>query len=329
MANNINRNINPNNYRLPRNRLRYPRAGRIRYITQAGYRNRNIKKNNRTIEINKAVGGIKPVILSGPVRRLTVDSYVEIVVNSQEDTFVDSSYYWRNNYLNFTTLDLVSLLNQDNEFINWRAYSSAFKITAVNISFNYTRIPHSGEFFPKIMLSPETDVVDLMYQPLQEHNNMIWDMSSLGVKNYTIKIRRNNTYTQDLGWQNAANGYSGTLKVTIGSQLKDAYVYGQTNLGRETLGVVHVSIKCTMKLNDSERPINKRGENNPVPTKLIRLAQDQIVKEKALQMFPEIAGPHEEIKQKEPEKDEKEETGNIENKILEDQPSTDNEDEIM
>jgi hypothetical protein len=226
-----------------------------------------------------AVGGFKSISNTGPLRPLTVDIYDAICVVPGTD--IDEHYYHGTYQFNnfgetLTQYDVVNALNADQEFLDWRQYSSAFIVRGATISFNYCRMPRDGEVFPQMILSPETDVVDFVPDPLQEKNTMKWDMTQPGTKNYNVKFVRRNMFTQDLGWQQSSNGWTGTYKLKIGSvnnELIKIKFEGNEESGQPlVIGTLHITFRVLFRTLDQAHDWSKEvgGVKHPVPTKIKR-----------------------------------------------------------
>jgi hypothetical protein len=258
-------------------RNRRARGGR-RATRRRGRRGR--RGINNLIANANAVGGFKSISNTGPLRPLIVDIYQRMIVMPR--TRLDSSYltgayeFYYDNDTSGIELDMVSLLNQDQEFLDWRQYSSAFVVDSCTVNFNYCRMPRDGEYFPKMLIYPETDVVDFVPDPTQERNTMVWDMTNPGNKNYNVRFVRRNMYTQDLGWQVSSNGWTGTYKIRVAqyegdNSVKIKIVDQQESTDPVHIGTIHATFKILFRTLDQAHSWSKvGGVDQPVPTKIKR-----------------------------------------------------------
>jgi hypothetical protein len=271
-----------------RRSMRTRRGATGKATRRTGRKRRNKRGNINSLVANaNSIGGFKRISNTGPLRPLVVDIYHTLAVNvvaSQDEKYYTGDYVFWDGYSYSLQLDMVEQLNKDQEFLDWRQYSSAFCVQSATINFNYCRMPRDGEYFPKLMLSPETDVVDFVPDPKSERNTMVLDMTTTGNKNYNVKFKRGNQFTQDLGWQPSSSGWTGTYKIAL-SSVEPVTIKTSSEQAAEPIkiAVIHATFRVMFRTIDQAHDWSKEkgGVVHPISTKNKRMYLEKMFLEYA------------------------------------------------
>jgi hypothetical protein len=235
------------------------RYNRTHNKTNAMRRINNRNNNNRKQNV-KDVGGYKQVYYNGPIATQTIEMYKTIGVSGDPKTYVFDR--------EGQTLDISALLNDTNEFLELRRRSLQFKVLEIDISFNYNRHPNAGDKFPKMLVTPETDMVIQNSDPKVNKNTMVWDMTTNGNKNYNFRITNRNTEKVNNEWQIAESFWNAICKIHLSDQgnifLVDMGQISQT----WALGEMKISVLVAYTRNDTSEGFNKR--NTPTTSQAIQ-----------------------------------------------------------
>jgi hypothetical protein len=256
-------------FTLPGRALNFVRRGRqvYNYLTSAQGR----RKTNRPqkLEVNDAIGGRKQVSNTGRVQEQTINMYTNILIGQ------DNKYYFTGG----RQLNIQSMLNDEQEFLDMRKRALEYKIIQIAINFNFNYIPTPGTRFPKMILTPETDTVLEVADPQKNRNAMFWDMTRTGNKNFNFRITRQNTEMSNREWQNGAAQWSGIAIIHL-SEISD--VQAEPNLN---LGDVKISVQVLYRPLDTVLVYNAKHISDK---QAINMLKEQMIKQKE----------HEELEQK-------------------------------
>jgi hypothetical protein len=237
---------------------------RTRQFTVAGRRNR-FKRMNK-LEISDAIGGRKSVNNTGKIIEQTVNMYTHIAVTNDQYSFP----------LGSKELNIQALLNDSQEFLDLRRKALEYKIVQVAVNFNYNYIPLQGNRFPKMILTPETDTVLQVQDPLKNRNSMVWDMTRIGNKNFNFRISKQNTEESNLEWQNGAAQWSGICILHL-SQVSTVESDPNVNLGD-----VKISVQVLYRPVDSGVIVNRITDKE-----VIQYMKNKMKEEKQLEQIQE------------------------------------------
>jgi hypothetical protein len=207
------------------------------FTNQSRKRSRSNFKNG--IEINHADGGWKSPSYNGKIIGQTINMKFLIAANYHQDF----AYFIGADSSDLTQdFDLTAKLNDNDEFLQLRKQALQYKVKNICVSINYNRIPKAGERWNKLMITPETDLIE-QDDPLLNKNTMQLDMTKNGTKNYNFLITKMNTEYDNQGWIIGQAQFSGILKLHL-SQL-------DTNVGdpdastfdKSVLGTVQVAVR--------------------------------------------------------------------------------------
>jgi hypothetical protein len=228
------------NYTLPGRAMSFVNMmrGIPRYMT--GRRSKfGRRRINKGLEINKADGGWKSTRYNGRSISQTINWKLLLIANRYQDF----AYYVGNDNEDMTKdLDIAAQLNDKDEFLTLRKQALQYRVENVCLTINYSRIPKAGERWNKLMITPETDLIEVS-DPLLNKNSMYLDMSHNGTKNYNIRINRGNTESDNAGWIIGQAQFSGILKyhfdqldMNIGDQDADTFA-------KSVLGTVQIAVR--------------------------------------------------------------------------------------
>jgi hypothetical protein len=229
---------------LPMRAVNFAQLGRTIYQSLTGNRRVNKRNPKFQIEVNKAVGGNKSVSNTGKIIEQTVNFYSSIVVGNNQ-------YYFNVANQPVRALNIQQLLNNDDEFLTLRKKALEYKIKSISVSFNYCYIAQQGFKVPKIVLTPETDTVLQVEDPLKNRNTMTWDMTIQGTKNFNFYLNKRNTEESNLEWQNSAAQWSAIAILHL-SEVSSVEMESNINLGD-----VKISVQVLYKPVDTQVVPNK------------------------------------------------------------------------
>jgi hypothetical protein len=236
---------------------------------------RRAYQNRKGIEVNKAVGGTKQVYNNSRVQFQTIEFYSAIALPDPDFNYMFS-------VTNSPNYNLVSQLNDNDEFLNLRKRSIQYKVTSVAMSFNYNRTPSAQDKFSKMIITPETDMVLEVDDPKINSNSMIWDMSTNGTKNYSFRINNRNTEKINSEWQISESQWNAIVNVHLSSQ-GDNYIHtiqGQTS--NYVLGEVKFSFRIKYIQTDSPHDNLNRITNSDL-LNIMRIKFSDMIKQYKLQ----------------------------------------------
>lgn len=237
------------------------------YNNGVAIRKRNRWNNGRKLEINNAQGGYKSVVSNGKNVVQVIDFYGYLVVQPNQGfqyAFDDSQYVTRE-------FDISAKLNDNQEFLTLRKQALQYNITDIAININYNRVPYSGEKWSKLILTPETDKVLQSTDPRINRNSMVLDMSTNGNKNYTFKINRRNTDSDNAGWIIGEAQFSGICKIHISEAGSNYSNQQMVEAYQAQLGEFKISVRVVYKHMD----VNEINRN----TGRKRITDKEIIKE--------------------------------------------------
>jgi hypothetical protein len=165
-------------------------------------RRRNAPRSMAGIEINHADGGWKSATDRDRTIGITVDWYYDLIA-SRSTTSAPFNYECTSaGNAHSTVMNMHVALESKQEFQAWKNISRELKITACGLTIDYNRIPQSGEQFPELMLSLETDKKEVDSQTAQlNKSTMKLDMTKNGKKVYNIRLNKNNSMEDNIDWQ--------------------------------------------------------------------------------------------------------------------------------
>jgi hypothetical protein len=225
---------------LPRRALNFAQLGRSVYnmITSTRRKPRRFYNNNG-IEINKAEGGWKSPSYNGKIIGQTINMKFLLVGNYHQDF----AYYIGSDSYDLTQdFDITSKLNDNDEFLQLRKQALQYKVQNICVSINYCRIPKAGERWNKLMITPETDLIE-QDDPLLNKNTMQLDMSKNGTKNYNFRITKRNTEYDNSGWIIGQAQFSGIVKLHLSQLDTNVGDPDASSFDKSVLGTVQVSAR--------------------------------------------------------------------------------------
>jgi hypothetical protein len=229
-------NYNNNNNRQYTRRMWNP----IRNRTITNTRRRYSRFRNRNgIEINKSDGGWKSPSYNGKIIGQTINLKFLLVANYHQDF----KYYIGSDSYDLTQdFDLTAKLNDSDEFLQLRKQALQYKVKNICVSINYSRIPKAGERWNKLMITPETDLIE-QDDPLLNKNTMQLDMTKNGTKNYNFHITRMNTESDNQGWIIGQAQFSGILKLHLSQLDQNVGDPDASAFDKSVLGTVQISAR--------------------------------------------------------------------------------------
>jgi hypothetical protein len=236
------------------------------YTNTTGARRRSVFRRNIYNRHND-IGGTKQPSQNGQVRFQTIELYntIQLQMNYQAThyTFGENSREY----------SIQVALNNSDEFNEMRRHSLKYRILGISINFNYNRIPSNGEKFPKMLITPETDMILASEQPLLNKNTMVWDMTQIGNKNYNFRITPANTEKINQEWLISESQWNAVLSLHIDEAGMIQYNYDQDLVSEPTpvLGEVKVSVRIKYIPNDIT------GNNNKASIK--RISANEAIQE--------------------------------------------------
>lgn len=223
------------------------RSGRTGVITQTK-RRRNLRKKRGGLEINKAEGGYKSIVRTGAVRHLAINEYARMYLDKQGSSYEYKFYLKSDGYASgSSSINITSLINNSDEFNDWCTAATQYKVYGVRFSFDYTRVPESGDAMARLLMSVQTDKCNVV-EPDIERNVMNLDMSRNGVKNFNFNMNRRNTNVDNLGWTDTSDYYSARCILRVVGQ--DLTFLKDTTQLQVFLGTIKISIMTKVRLRD-------------------------------------------------------------------------------
>lgn len=123
----------------------------------------------------------------------------------------------------------------------------------ISFSFNYNRHPSANDKFSKLLLTPETDMVLENSDPKNNQNTMIWDMTSLGTKNYNFRINNRNTEKINQEWQISDSQWNAICILHISQQGSNSiYRLNDQPEPNRYLGEIKVAVQVLYVKSDTE-----------------------------------------------------------------------------
>jgi hypothetical protein len=213
-------------------------------------RRRNVPRPMAGMEINHADGGWKSATDRDRTIGITVDWYYYLTA-SRTSTLTPFDYQFTlANNAQSTQMNMHIALESKQEFQAWKNISREVKFTACGVTIDYNRIPQSGEQFPELMLSLETDKKDVDPPTAQfNKSTMKLDMTKNGKKVYNVRLNKTNSIEDNIDWQSTTtyNVPKMAMKVvTIQSPVLDVGEQLTVNLG-----TVHWWVRVLFKVPDA------------------------------------------------------------------------------
>jgi hypothetical protein len=262
-------------------------------VTRRGKQRRRQKRYGTTagIEINKAEGGSKPVVVPAKTASVVVNTYgrLSCIYDQTLNGFRYQLQTASDNYANPRDyIDVTEQLNGAEEFLENRRKAQVYKVKNVSLTIDYNRVPASTETIPKLFLWTNTDLVTVV-NPHQENNTMILGMNSNGVKNYNTTVNYRNTRSDNLDWQNSSYNWAGKWEIHCSSQdivflsrgnQENYYVMGTWKLSiqvlfRVTDNIRNVLLTTKPSLPKIEEEINKIKEKLKMVDILNRIKEEE------------------------------------------------------
>jgi hypothetical protein len=210
--------------------------------------------NRNGIEINHADGGWKSPSYNGKIIGQTVNMKFLLVANYHQDF----KYYIGTDSMDLTQdFDLTAKLNDNDEFLQLRKQALQYKVKNICVSINYSRIPKAGERWNKLMITPETDLIE-QDDPLLNKNTMQLDMTKNGTKNYNFRVTRRNTEADNAGWIIGQAQFSGMLQLHLDQLDTNVGDPDATTLDKSTLGTIQISVRIVYVHKDINQSDNKQ-----------------------------------------------------------------------
>lgn len=274
------------------------------------YRGKQRRRNKRYestagIEINRAEGGGKPVVVPTKTHSVTVNTYGRLccIYDQSLNGFRYQLQTGSDNYASPKDyIDVTDQLNQAEEFLENRRKAQSYKVKSVSWTLDYNRIPASTETIPKLFLWTNTDLVTVI-NPHQENNTMVLGMNSNGVKNYNTVVNYRNTSSDHTDWQNSLYAWAGKWEIHCSAQ--DTIFLSRGN--QETyyvMGTWKLSIQVLFRETDNIRDVLPTKQ--PSVIDLENKIKELTMKLQALEKLSEntVVGKEEEEEDKEREEEE-------------------------
>lgn len=262
-------------YTLPGRAFRFAQTGRniYRYLTGTGnYQQR--KRFNNGIEVNKADGGWKSPSFNGRVIGQTINMKFLLIANRYQDF---EYYVGTSNDDMSKELNIQSRLNNNDEFLNLRKQALQYKVKNICVSINYDRVPKAGERWNKLMITPETDLIE-DDDPLLNKNTMQLDMTKNGTKNYNFRITRKNTEYDNSGWIIGQAQFSGLIKLHFSELDMNIGDDEATTFPKSVLGTIQVAVRVVYvhkDINDSEYKKEIRITKNDIKNYVVNKIKEE------------------------------------------------------
>jgi hypothetical protein len=241
-------------------------------LTRLGNNNRrNRRRSNRNgIEINRAEGGRKAITLPYRTQSIGVNLFGRLLIQK-----IGEAWYYRigmekDNYAGRDYIDIAEYLNFSDEFRDRLQVSSQYLIKGISVTISYDRVPSAKDRLSTLLLYYDTDKITVQ-SPRIQPNVMSLKMNMIGTKNFNIRLNRQNTKVDDLGWQDAAYLYAAKFNLHVNS-IDENYMEEQ-NETTIILGSIKISIEVLTRISDYMRP-NAPAKKIDLEEKVKELTQE-------------------------------------------------------
>jgi hypothetical protein len=242
---------------LRRNITRQVKLRRPTFYNTNRRRRRRYGDNNNGVEINHADGGLKQNYSKQQTRLVPINAYGRLMAVKGLNDVVEYKMQLLSDSYAFNTdnIDLRTELNRSSEFIEWRRFSTQYKVKGINTTINYNYHQAQGDYFPRLLLMYNTDTIET-YNLNYENNAMNLDLTKVGTKNYNLKLNKRNMSVNNVDWINSDTSYSGNLNLLVSQQ--DSAFFGDGTTEYTIIGTVKFTFNVIFRLRDVRVMVNKR-----------------------------------------------------------------------
>jgi hypothetical protein len=213
-------------------------------------RRKNLPRSMAGMEINHADGGWKSATDRDRTIGITVDWFYDLIAARTSTSAPFNYAYTSAAKVASSQMNMHTALESKQEFQAWKNIARELKITACGVTIDYNRIPQSGEQFPELMLSLETDKkeVDPQTAPLNK-STMKLDMTKNGKKVYNVRLNKINSMEDNIDWQSTTTFNTPKMAMTIITNKNPVLDIGERLT--VNLGTAHLWVRVLFRIPDA------------------------------------------------------------------------------